>query len=46
MREPSSSFGVVYDQDLIWSRGFGHDDRDEHVPATPQTIYRIGSSAK
>jgi D-alanyl-D-alanine carboxypeptidase len=43
---PGMSIGVVYDQDLIWSRGFGYADRAAHAPATPQTIYRQGSVTK
>jgi CubicO group peptidase (beta-lactamase class C family) len=44
--QPGLSVGVVYDQDLIWSRGFGFGDLERHVPATPQTIYRVASITK
>ena len=38
---PGISLGVVYDQDLIWSRGIGLADRERKEPSTPQTIHRI-----
>ena len=44
--QPGLSVGVVYDQDLIWGRGFGFSDLERHTPATPQTIYRIASITK
>jgi CubicO group peptidase (beta-lactamase class C family) len=43
---PGMSVGVVYDQDLIWSRGFGYADVSEKRPATPGTIYSICSISK
>ena len=43
---PGISLGVVYDQDLIWSRGIGLADRERKEAATPQTIYRIASITK
>jgi CubicO group peptidase (beta-lactamase class C family) len=43
---PGISAGVVYDQELIWSKGFGYADLENRVPATPQTIYSICSISK
>lgn len=43
---PGLSLGIVYDQDLVWSRGFGHADIEKKIPATPGTIYRIASISK
>lgn len=43
---PGLSIGIVYDQELIWSRGFGHADVDKKVSTTPSTIYRIASISK
>lgn len=43
---PGISAGVVYDQELIWSKGYGYADREHQVPATPQTIYSICSISK
>ncbi len=45
-RIPGISMGVVYDQELIWSRGFGCADLESKHPATPQTIYSICSISK
>jgi CubicO group peptidase (beta-lactamase class C family) len=43
---PGMSVGIVYDQDLIWSKGFGYSDVDHKTPTTPQTIYRMASVTK
>lgn len=43
---PGISIGVVHDQDLIWSAGFGFADVERRVPATPSTIYSICSISK
>ncbi len=43
---PGVSMGVVYDQELIWSRGFGYADLEKKTPATPTTIYSICSISK
>src|SRR5437763_14646588 len=44
--QPGLSIGVVYDQDLIWAKGYGYADLVRRVPATPGTIYRIASNSK
>jgi CubicO group peptidase (beta-lactamase class C family) len=43
---PGASMGLVLDQQLIWSKGFGYADRERHVPATPDTLYGICSISK
>jgi CubicO group peptidase (beta-lactamase class C family) len=43
---PGMSVGIVYDQELVWSRGFGFADVDRKVPASPDTIYSICSISK
>ncbi len=43
---PGMSMGVVNDQDMIWSRGFGFADVAKKRPATPGTIYSICSISK
>jgi len=43
---PSLAVAVVHDQRLLWSRAFGEADVERHIPATPATIYRIGSVTK
>ncbi len=43
---PGLSMAVVADQELVWSGGFGHADREQQTPATPQTRYSICSVSK
>ncbi len=43
---PGLSVGVIRDQELVWARGFGWSDRKRQVPATPETLYRMGSVTK
>jgi CubicO group peptidase (beta-lactamase class C family) len=45
-RIPGLSIGIVYDQELIWSKGYGFSDLETKKPATPETLYRIGSVSK
>ena len=43
---PGLSIGIIYDQKLIWAKGYGYADVENQVPATPSTVYRIGSITK
>lgn len=43
---PGISAGVVHDQDLVWSAGYGMADVERRTSATPQTIYSICSISK
>lgn len=43
---PGMSVGIVYDQELVWSRGMGYADMDKKIPASPDTIYSICSISK
>jgi CubicO group peptidase (beta-lactamase class C family) len=43
---PGVSAAVVYDQQLLWSAGFGYADLSRKTPATPSTIYSICSISK
>jgi CubicO group peptidase (beta-lactamase class C family) len=43
---PGLSVGVVHDQELVWSAGFGYADLDRQAPATPSTLYSICSISK
>jgi D-alanyl-D-alanine carboxypeptidase len=43
---PGMSVGLVYDQELIWTKGFGYADVEKKIAATPETIYRIASITK
>lgn len=44
--QPGLSVGVVYDQDLIWAKGYGFADLQKKTPATPATLYRVASISK
>lgn len=43
---PGCSFAVVYDQELVYSNGYGYCDLEEKKPATAVTVYRIASITK
>ncbi len=40
------SVAIVYDQDVLFSKGFGFADVDKKVPADSMTVYRVGSITK
>ncbi|WP_134090058.1 serine hydrolase [Olivibacter sp. XZL3] len=40
------SVAVVQGDSLIYSKGFGYRDYEKRLPATPNTLYAIGSSSK
>ena len=43
---PGFSVGVVHDQELIWSKGYGYADVTNKIPATDRTLYRVASITK
>ena len=43
---PGVSAAVVQDGELVWSAGFGMADLENSVPATSNTLYRLGSISK
>jgi CubicO group peptidase (beta-lactamase class C family) len=43
---PGASVAVVDGTDLAYSEGFGARDLDQNLPATPETLYGIGSCTK
>ena len=43
---PGASVALVHDQALVWSAGFGYANREDGVPASPQTAYSICSISK
>jgi CubicO group peptidase (beta-lactamase class C family) len=45
-RVPGMSAGIVLDQDLIWSQGYGYSNLADKVPADNNTIYSICSISK
>lgn len=49
MREkelPALSVALVDGQRMVWSRGFGIAEPEDSVPATAETVYRVGSISK
>jgi CubicO group peptidase (beta-lactamase class C family) len=40
------SIALVDDKGLIWAQGFGYADKENNIPATPQTVYRVASISK
>jgi CubicO group peptidase (beta-lactamase class C family) len=47
VKDSAVSLGVVYDQELIWSKGYGLvDPSDPTSNATADTIFRVGSITK
>ena len=43
---PGIAVGVVKDQELVWSKGFGFADVTARVPMTPETKFRMASHSK
>lgn len=31
---------------VVWSQGFGYADKENNIPATPSTVFRVGSISK
>ncbi len=40
------SLALVDSEGIVWSQGFGWADREEEIPATGDTIYRLASLSK
>lgn len=40
------SIALVDGQHVVWTQGFGYADKTNKVPATPETVYRVGSISK
>lgn len=43
---PAFSIALVDDQKIVWSTGFGYADKKAGIPATAETVYRVGSVSK
>lgn len=43
---PAFSMALVDQDREIWSGGFGYQDAERKVPATAETVYRVGSVSK
>jgi len=40
------SIALIDGQEMVWAQGFGFADKEKGIPATPETIYEIGSISK
>lgn len=40
------SIALVDDQRMVWADGFGYADQENKIPATAETLYRVGSISK
>ncbi|MFA6147463.1 MAG: serine hydrolase domain-containing protein [bacterium] len=40
------SIALIDDQRVVWAEGFGFADKAGNVPASPETVYRVGSISK
>lgn len=40
---PALSIALVDDQQIVWAQGFGFADPANKIPATAETVYRVGS---
>ncbi len=43
---PGLAIAVVFDDELVWSKGYGSRDLETKTPVTPSTPFRIGSVTK
>jgi CubicO group peptidase (beta-lactamase class C family)/D-alanyl-D-alanine dipeptidase len=43
---PALSIALIDDQRVVWAKGFGFQDRAKTIPATAETVYRVGSVSK
>ncbi len=43
---PGGALAVVKDRRLVYARGYGWADREQKLPATPQSLFRIASISK
>ncbi|MCA9217481.1 MAG: beta-lactamase family protein, partial [Planctomycetales bacterium] len=43
---PAFSIAIVDGKTQVWASGFGFQDADKKVPATAETVYRVGSISK
>ncbi|MEM9989426.1 MAG: serine hydrolase [Pseudomonadota bacterium] len=43
---PGISVGIVYDQELIWDKGYGYSNLEKKIPADADTLYSICSISK
>lgn len=46
LKTPGVAVGVVYDQQLVWSKGFGYANVTNKKPVTGNSIFRLASISK
>jgi CubicO group peptidase (beta-lactamase class C family) len=44
--EPGLAIGIVHDQELVWTKGYGFADPAKKIAVTPKTLFRIASVTK
>ena len=40
------SIALVYDNEVVWTEGFGWADKENKIPAETKTVYMLGSGSK
>ncbi|MGL5207388.1 MAG: serine hydrolase domain-containing protein [Acidaminococcaceae bacterium] len=40
------SAAIIVDNRIVWNKGYGYADLESRKPATPDTVYRVGSISK
>src|SRR5687767_8570075 len=43
---PAASIALVDDQQVVWAKGFGYATLRDSLPATAETVHRVGSVSK
>ncbi len=43
---PGVSIAFVDNNEIVWARGFGYADAERKIPATAETIYRVGAISR
>jgi CubicO group peptidase (beta-lactamase class C family)/D-alanyl-D-alanine dipeptidase len=43
---PALAIALVDDQHVVWAQGFGYQDAKHTIPATADTVFRVGSVSK
>lgn len=43
---PGGAIGIIQDDELIYSKGFGSADLEHNIPITPSSVFYIGSISK
>lgn len=43
---PAASIALVDDQQIVWAKGFGYAKLQDSIPATAETVHRVGSVSK